>query len=701
MDKQNQEFIAVFLTLFLLVAAYLNSLPNVFIFDDHHMIVENNYIKDPCYIPLFFKGEITSFPIARGMYRPILMLTFTFNYLINQLNPIGYHIINILIHFLNACILFFSLKLFLPHLHIWLRLGITLIFCLHPLNTEAVTYISSRSTLLSSFFILISLYTYIRFTIREDNLLVIRATLSGVNSSFLPEKVNSKKRMAFYLISIGTYILALLTKEVALIFLGLLVNYEFFSNREIFKNLRKIFLRLLPFILITLGYLLLIRSIFGNAFGLFSKHGPLVISYNRSFLSNILTQSAVSFYYLYLFLFPFHLCIDHNFPIINFPSPLGLIPLILILLLISASIIYKSKVRLIGFSLVWVWIALIPKFYARLNLVCAEHHAYLACFSLYFILGYLCFYLYPRIKPLYWRQLFFLILGLFFILTFFRNLQWRNEYTLWKSTLKVNPSSAMAYGGLGIYFKNRGFTTKAEEYFQKTVQLSDSPRIKANSLLNLATLYAFNNKPKEALKILQKNRDILMRYHSFGFSVVLGLTYLKMGERELARKIWERASGEYPENAKLKSFLGWWYLENSPPDFKKAEQYFLWAVNKDPDLALAHQGLARIYEHQNLSEAIREYHQLIKLIPSNPQPYYKLGLLYAKKLFDTRAEWYFKKAIQLAPDFAPAYYNLGVFYLSLITSDYQKARYYLNKAKSLGWQIDKFVEEALNNQKEN
>ncbi|MBU1366402.1 MAG: hypothetical protein KJ711_01135, partial [Candidatus Omnitrophica bacterium] len=71
------------------------------------MIVENVFIKSAKYFSEFFKGFVTSYPIPKGMCRPLLMLTFGFNYLQGGLSPVGYHIVNILFHFLNACLLYF------------------------------------------------------------------------------------------------------------------------------------------------------------------------------------------------------------------------------------------------------------------------------------------------------------------------------------------------------------------------------------------------------------------------------------------------------------------------------------------------------------------------------------------------------------------------------------------------------------------
>ncbi len=135
MNEQKKDLWAIFLICLVVYSVYLNSLPNSFIFDDRHMLLQNNYIKHLRFIPLFFKGELTSFPIARGMYRPILMLTFSLNYLFGGLSPYSYHLTNILIHFLNACLLYLVLRLFIKELSFFLILGLVMVCCLHPIKT--------------------------------------------------------------------------------------------------------------------------------------------------------------------------------------------------------------------------------------------------------------------------------------------------------------------------------------------------------------------------------------------------------------------------------------------------------------------------------------------------------------------------------------------------------------------------------------
>ncbi len=666
MSEGKKNVWGVILICLTVYAGYINTLSNPFIFDDRHMISENNYIKHIETLPKLFTDKITSLPITKGMWRPLLMLSLAFNYFLSGLSPHSYHLMNILIHFLNAVLLYLLLETFLKELSLGRRLGLTLIFCLHPINTEAVTYISSRSVTMCAFFILSGFYCYVRW--RHD------------------------RKTRFFIVSLTSYIFALMTKEIALILPMLIITYEFIYNKNFWKERREVILGFLPFLLITLGYIFMIKLIFNEVFGLFAKAKSALVT--RSYSSNILTQGAVSFFYLYLFFYPFNLCVDHNFPIISsLNNPLEAIPIALIIILILTALCLRKRHPLLALSILWYFICLLPQFYGRLNIVAAEHHPYLAYFALYFIIGYVLLKWKPKKEAL--RLLFIFILGLFFILTLIRNFQWNSEYVLWKAELKANPGSEIAKGSLGLYLINKGIDSEGEKYLKQAI---DSKKNIASypSILNLAAYYArFKNQPEKALELLTQHQNRLLEHDSLRYLNTLGIAYAGMGKQQEARKAWEDALKLYPELPEIKANLGWWYIDNSS-DIKKAKEYFLDALKGNPDSINARLGLGMVFEKEDLPEkAIEEYEKSIKINPADPKAYYRSGTIYAQKLLDTKAEWYFKKTIELAPDFAPAYYDLCIFYLFLSKPDYLKAREYFNKAKELGFKTDEKIESIL------
>ncbi|MFH1767607.1 MAG: tetratricopeptide repeat protein, partial [Candidatus Omnitrophota bacterium] len=504
--------------------------------------------------------------------------------------------------------------------------------------------------------------------------------------------------------------LSLLTKESGIVAVGLIFSYEiiygFSQKREGSRNPRgrgggmldfkaagrygwNIFLRLTPFFLISLFYLGLRQHLFG---GIIISRG--VVFTQRSLLDNIFTQAAVSFYYLYLFVFPLGLSIDHYFPVINgFSNPSGYLSLIAIVILILVCVFAKKRVpAVVRFSCLWYLISLSPKFLARLTLVCSEHHTYVAYFSLYFIAA---FFLSKLARKRYLKELFIFIFGLFFLLTVVRNFHWRNEYSLWTATLKVNPRSEFAHGGLGRFFMERGLFSRAEKHLIGTIY-SSNPYIRTTSLLNLATVYALDKEAHKGLDILNRYRDDILKINAAKYYKTLVFIYSRTGDNEKAVSLWQKLIEVEPNNADLKAIMGNIYLDNLS-DEQTARSYFAEAVKLNPDCLLGNLGLAKIAEESNPNQAVVYYKKVIELSPEMWEAYYRLGYVYAKKLGNPLvAEDFYKRAIEFNPGFAPVYRDLAALYLSFFPAKSQQALIYLKKAESLGYNPDKQGEDRLN-----
>lgn len=174
-------------------AAYANSFHTPFVFDDNHTVVENIGIRNLADLKAVFTSDYAG--------RPLLFLTFALNYAAGGLNPFGYHLVNFLLHAATSFIVFLLLDNLLGREGItdrrWALAG-ALLFAVHPMNVEAVTYISSRSDGLATFFYCLAF------------LLVIAAGF----------RLNAKSLLALALFAAG-----LLTKEIAVTLPALLTVF--------------------------------------------------------------------------------------------------------------------------------------------------------------------------------------------------------------------------------------------------------------------------------------------------------------------------------------------------------------------------------------------------------------------------------------------------------------------------------------------
>lgn len=150
---------------------YLNSLGNIFTNWDDQMIYENYHIRS-----LDWKNIFTIFtPVRAGTYQPIRVLSYAVDYYFWKLNPLGYHITNVLFYILTSVMVFFTLQRLSTHLrddrprdsHRRVAAFGAIVFAFHPVHVEAVTWLAARKEVLQGFFFFVAFYLYLRG--REEN----------------------------------------------------------------------------------------------------------------------------------------------------------------------------------------------------------------------------------------------------------------------------------------------------------------------------------------------------------------------------------------------------------------------------------------------------------------------------------------------------------------------------------------------------
>lgn len=666
MEKSSENKLALILIALFSLGVYFNSLSNPFIFDDLHSIAKNLYIKDFQYLPLFFKGEYTSQAfIPRGMFRPLLMLTFSFNYFFGRLEPIGYHLINILLHFLNGFLLYRLLRFLKKDIPFGLSLIIALLFAAHPLNTETVSYIVCRSDLLAGFFILLAFFSYL------------------------------KDRVFLALVS---FALALLSKETGLVFPFLVLAGEFLGISPFKKEpgekkipVKKQYIFYIVLIALSIGYWAYRSMLFdvGISDMLASHKGSTM----RSFTANFFTESSVTFFYLRLFLWPHPLTIHHAFPTISsFFHPWAFLSVSGLIAAIAAIFIFRKRRPLISIGIAWYLICLLPKFYAHLNLVAAEHHFYLPGFGIYLIIAGLCQGVYKKFP----RQFIIVsigVLNVFVLLTGFRNYEWRDTFILWKTAVERSPESGFARQSLALeYLKKKKYSQSKKEIEQGIKYSGHMPYLQINNWVILAGALQSEERYKEAEAVLVKLLKAVPNDHRV--QRALGDLYKETGFYDKAESAWLKCLRFHPQAADIKVKLGLIYLENRK-DSKQAKEYFLSAIKSNPEAYLAHFALGLVLEGEaDIKRAIRAYERVIQLNPGYAPAYLMLGTIYAKE-GDHRSLKYLKKSVELDPYLGEAHYNLAILYLSMEPQNLRLARIHARKSLGLGYEVKKELLEKL------
>ncbi len=415
--KHNWNSIVMILLIFLTAVLCLLNYDVPFVYDDLEQIRDNIYIRD-----FFNFKKIASDELRSSRF--IQNLTFSFNWMVSQDSPWSYHLFNNILHFFNTFLAFF----FLGQLGISNRYITTfacVIFFLHPLQVESVTYVMGRVELLKTFVTLSLLILYLR---KKENYFLI------------------------YLI----FGLSLLIKETVVLVVFLFVAIDvFIKNKKITKNL---VLKYLFYISHVLLFFVLKNYI--N----FNIHNGLAGFSLYPFSEYLLSNMYYLVFYLYLFINPSEQSIFHEWiqdpPILGVALGIGLYLFMIIFLIRN----YRKK-SIVSFMLIFFIMSFCPNnsIMQFINPF-AEYRLYQSNLVLGFIISYICFKNSDRIKS----KIVF-ISGLILYFSFFHFLyieQWKSPEDLWRFAKYRYPNSVTINTNLANYSLSRGLCKQAFQYYQ-------------------------------------------------------------------------------------------------------------------------------------------------------------------------------------------------------------------------------------------
>src|SRR3990170_5522256 len=234
------------------ILLYLNTLPNTFVYDDAYVITENYFIKSLGNLPKLFTKDYL--PLSGELsYRPVVTLTYFFDYAIWRQNPLGYHLTNVILHTINVFLFYLFIKSISRNSS--LSILATLLFLSHPLLTETVNAVCYREDILVSVFFLLSFIYFAK----------IRA-----------QKQTNARFIIYYTISCIAYCFALFSKEMAITLPLLLMLFDLFcashntikspSETSVSATARRWVLPYVGYAFIAGFYLLIRFIIFKNTF---------------------------------------------------------------------------------------------------------------------------------------------------------------------------------------------------------------------------------------------------------------------------------------------------------------------------------------------------------------------------------------------------------------------------------------------------
>jgi tetratricopeptide (TPR) repeat protein len=424
----------IFLLLLLTALVYLNTLKNEFVWDDLNNIVRNDSLNGPVNL----KGILINSP-AQVFYRPIPYLTIVFDHRLWGSNPFGYHLTNSFFHIFNVVLIFYiAARLTDSHL---IPFVCAALFAVHPVQTEAVTYISGRSDPICAFFLFASFLFYLK-------------SLKAVRH----------RQEVYFGSALLLFLLGLLSKEIAVVFPFIILAYNSLYLNMPFKLRLK---RDVPFLVISVIFLFFRRILLDAPTAVLS-------------LDRVLFVPKIFLYYIALLAFPVNLHMQRSLKEFLF---LLNMPFILSALILSGFIfvgLRLAKEKFMRFGLISFFIALLPfSGLIKLNAEIAEHWLYLSCFGFFlFASG-----MFAQVKPSIARKLVLsIVIAFFSILTVQRNTTWHDDISIYKDTLKYRPNDPKLHYNLGNAYLRKGLLNAAAKEYSIAIEGNPSYAYALNNL---------------------------------------------------------------------------------------------------------------------------------------------------------------------------------------------------------------------------
>ena len=641
-------------------------------------------------------------------YRPITVLTFRLNYILHELQPLGYHLINILLH---ATVTLLYHHLCSKLLSTVPAVVAALLFAVHPVHTEAVTGVVGRAELLASIFFLLALLQYgsisRRQGVRWRGLLVVCIMVS----------------------------LAMLSKEQGITVIAVCVVQEVcltqcLTPRDLISLVSSSgkmgqpgppawVKRLVMLVLAGVALMVIRLRIMGSQLPVFTKYdNPAAAAPSPG---RQLTFSYLLSVNWMLLLSPTNLCCDwtmNTVPLVtSLADPRNLSTILTISLL--SHLAYKAlssctvsrhdaSVILTGLSLLVFPFIPATNFLFPVGFVVAERVLYLPSMGFSLLVAHGCDKLMRAGRVLRMMMVCGLVttIMLHSLKTVTRNSDWTDEYSLFSSGLKVNAGNAKLFNNVGHALESQGRHDEALQYFHAAVKVqpddigahinigrsynhlgryqeAETAYLQAKSLLprpkkgesyqarvapnhlnvflNLATLISRNESRLEEADFLYR-QAISMRSDYTQAYINRGDILIKLNRTKEAQEVYERALSFDNKNADIYYNLGVVLLEQGR--HKQALAYLNKALDLDPDHSQALLNSAMLIQETGNTQlrnmAVDRLQKLVSKGKANERVYFNLGMLSMDEKDLSTAEIWFRNAIELKPDFRSALFNLAL-----------------------------------------
>jgi len=617
--------IIIVITCIVYLPTLRNNLTN---WDDRVYVNENNYIQNLSWSNL----EWIFTNSYMGNYHPLSMLSLAADYHIGGLTPFMFHFTNLMFHAFNAVLVLLLIYALNGKLNVSIVAG--LLFGVHTLHVESVSWVSERKDVLYAFFYLFSLLLYLRF--------------------------HKKRELKWYILSVLLFLFSLLSKGQAVSLAVTLLLIDFFQGRKLFtiKNL----MEKVPFFLLAIIFgIIAIRSQQGvSATEMVQTEGQQRIFFSSygfmMYMAKLVMPVFLSAYYPYPSLVK-----GADLPLQFYLAPLAVLSFI-IFLIISYK---KSKPVFFSLGFFVINIFLVLQLLPVGGAIMADRYAYIPSIGYCYLFGYMVLkkeYL-PNIKVSYSiAAIYILLLG---GMTFARTRVWQNNFTLWTDVVEKNSEVHLAWYNLGNAHSDTANYKGAIEKYDQAIRVFP---LYFNAYINRANAKTKVNDYVGAIEDLNFviNRDS---------SIVNAYINRAMARRSL--QDYNGSLADYNKAVSMKPGQGELYISRGSllfdmKDNEGAIKDFTRAIEINPKLIEAYSNMAFVKKAGgDLEGAAREYSRAIEIAPENGELYSNRGNIRFQQGRNQEALADYGASLKVDPRNFLTYKNRGAVFYSM--KDYKSA----------------------------
>ena len=593
---------------------YSNSFDNSFHYDDDHSIVDNPHIRSLTNIPSFFvdPGTFSIVPDAK-MYRPLLLVTYAINYAIEETQVFGYHLVNFILHTVNVWFVWVLGQALLQDRR--RALVASLLFAIHPVVSEPVNYISSRSSLLATLFFLFSLQQVTSMSVWRP-------------------------RARRHVSSVVLTTAALLSKSIA-IALPVVAGLFLLVSRRLYR----IWGVIVSMCVVSVVYVVGTHKMIAKA---------MVVEPVRSLIQQWATQLKAMPFYVATMVMPVSLSVEPQFAVgDNLGEPVVVVALLFVAMLVWCAVRGIRYLRVVVFSAAFIALTLLPSSIVPLNVLVNEHRLYLPMVGAAFFVAAL----WP-LKMVHSRLFGILLILVMVALTFQRNEVWQDEETLWLDAVAKGPLMSRPYVNLGKTYLVQGRYDESIMASRKGLELN--PRT-GRAHYNIGTAYL--KKDQYELAIASYDRALTLEPNLMEGYTNLGNAFKKLGRNQDALESYRKALSLLVHPA-IYHNLGGVFLALVKND--SAATYFEKALKKGSSERAHYLGLVKAHRaEEKISSAIHVLNKALSIWPQDHDFLLMLGDAWAA----------FGSEVEAIAAYQSAKLNEAGIYLRLAEAARQRAQW--------------------------